>query len=41
VLALVRLADEEGILHDLHKQVTKTQFRTKAWAAFREIASQS
>jgi hypothetical protein len=39
VLALVRLADEEGILHDLHKQVTKTQFRAKAWAAFREIAS--
>lgn len=39
VLALVQIAEEEGILFDLHKQISKTQFRAKALHAFREIAS--
>lgn len=38
--ALIRIAHEEGILTDLHRQITKTQFKAKAWAAFKQIASQ-
>lgn len=36
--ALVRIAQEEGILLDLHRQITKTQFKAKALHAFRQIA---
>ena len=38
--ALVKIAQEEGILHDLHKQISKTNFQAKALNAFRQIASQ-
>lgn len=38
VEALVRIAGEEGILHDLHKQVSRTQFKAKVLSAFRQIA---
>ena len=40
VEALVRVAQEEGILGDLHKQVSRTQFQDKALAAFKQIAGQ-
>lgn len=39
VEALLRIAMEEKILNDLHKQITKTEFKQKALAAFRELAS--
>lgn len=38
VEALVRIAQEEGILSDTHKQVTRTQFARKVLDAFKEIA---
>lgn len=41
VEALVRIAQEEGILHDKYRSITKTQFKAKVLHAFREIASQT
>jgi hypothetical protein len=38
VEALVRIAQEEKILHDPHKQITSTQFTVKVRAAFKELA---
>lgn len=39
VLAVHQAAGEEGILTDMHKQVSKTEFSHKVWAAFRRLAS--
>jgi hypothetical protein len=41
VEALVRIAAEEGILHDKHKQISRTQFASKVLEAFRQIARQA
>ncbi len=41
VEALVQIATEEKVLHDLHRQVTRTQFKTKALAAFKRIATEA
>jgi hypothetical protein len=38
VEALVRIAGEEKILHDLHKRISSTQFKVKAFDAFRQLA---
>jgi hypothetical protein len=38
VEAMVRIAHEEGLLTDKHRQVTRTQFQAKVLNAFREIA---
>lgn len=38
VEALVRIATEEKVLVDLHRQISKTQFKAKALAAFKQIA---
>jgi hypothetical protein len=40
VEALVRIAAEEKILDDLHKQISTTQFKPKVLQAFKQIASQ-
>lgn len=37
--ALVRIAQEEGILTHTSRQITKTQFKAKALHAFRQIAA--
>jgi hypothetical protein len=37
--ALIQVAHEEGILTDLHRQISKTQFKVKTWDAFKRIAS--
>lgn len=41
VEAVVRIAGEEGILNDKHRQISKTQFQARVLAAFREIARTS
>lgn len=38
VEALVEAARQTGILHDLHRQVSKTDFTARVYAAFRKIA---
>jgi DNA-binding transcriptional MerR regulator len=40
VVALVTIADAEGILHNPHAQITKTQFKAKVWAEFKRLAAQ-
>lgn len=40
VEALVTIAAEEGLLADVHKQISKTQFQRKALDAFKKIAGQ-
>lgn len=39
VEALVAIADEEGLLVDVHKQISKTQFQAKALSAFKRISN--
>lgn len=39
VEALVRIAAEEGVLNDIHKQISKTKFSAKVLSAFKQIAS--
>ena len=39
VEAAVRIAAEEKILYDLHKQLSTTHFTAKVFAAFRELAA--
>lgn len=41
ILALWQIAMEEGILYDMHKRIQSTQFKTKALAAFKEIAARN
>jgi hypothetical protein len=38
VEALVSIAEEEKILHDLHKQISRTKFGPKSLAAFKRLA---
>lgn len=39
VEAMIVIAQQEKILHDLHKRISTTQFKTKVLAAFKEIAA--
>lgn len=39
VEAMVSAAQEEGILHDPHAQISKTKFQAKVWQSFKEIAN--
>lgn len=40
VLALVTLADAEGILYNPHAQISQTNFKAKVWAEFKRLAAQ-
>lgn len=40
VEALLRVATEEKILYNLNLQISRTRFRDKVFAAFRELARQ-
>lgn len=38
VLALVTIADAEGILYNPHAQISQTNFKAKVWAEFKRLA---
>jgi hypothetical protein len=38
VVAIVTIADAEGILHNPHAQISQTNFKAKVWAEFKRLA---